>query len=188
MNAFEYISTLLSIIIGVGITHLLIGISRLIYNPKGVKIYWIHLLWTFSVFTNLIWYWWFEFGFSSVTEWTFQMYFFIIIYAVLLFLLSVINIPFYFPDNFKEYYYSSKNWFFIVFIAVNAIDILDSYLKGSDYINKLGISYILYLIVCFFLSILAILIRKEIFHGIIAVFFALYQIWYAITVFSTISS
>ena len=188
MDTFEYISTLLSIIIGVGITHLLIGISRLINNPKGVKIYWIHLVWTFSVFTNLIWFLWFEYGFSSVTEWTFQMYFFLIIYAVLLFLLSVINIPFHFPEDFKEYYYSSKNGFFIVFIAVNAIDILDSYLKGGDYLIKLGMSYLIYVIACFVLSILAILIRKEIVHGIIAISFALYQIWYAITAFSTISA
>jgi hypothetical protein len=188
MDAFEYISTLLSIIIGVGITHLLIGVSRFIYNPRGVKVYWIHLVWTFSVFTNLIWYWWFEFGFSTVTEWTFQMYFFIIIYAVLLFLLSVINIPFHFPQNFKEYFYSSKNWFFVVFIAVNLIDVLDSYLKGVDYLRNLGMSYLFYLIASVGLSVLAIFIRKELFHGILAVLFALYQIWYAITAFSTISA
>ena len=103
-------------------------------------------------------------------------------------MLCVINMPFHFPEDFKEYYYSSKKWFFIIFITINAIDVLDSYLKGSDYLIKLGMSYLIYLIAVFVLSILAILIRKEIFHGIIAIFFALYQIWYAITAFSTISA
>jgi len=188
MNPFEYISTLLSIIIGLGITHLLIGVSRFIYNPKGVKIYWIHLVWTFSIFMILVWFWWHEFGFSTVSEWTFQKYFFIIIYAVLLFLLSVINIPFHFPDNFKDYYYSSKRWFFLVGIAVYAIDVLDSYLKGSEYFGMLGLSYLIYIACSVGLCILAIFTRKEILHGIIAIFFALCQIWFAITAFSTISA
>ena len=188
MTSFEYISTLLSIIIGLGITHLLIGISRLINNPKGVKIYWIHLVWTFSIFTYMIFFWWFEYKFSSLPEWTFQVYLFIILYAVLLFLLCVINMPFHFPEDFKEYFYSSKKWFFIIFIAINAIDILDSYLKGSDHLSSLGFGYVLYVSISLVLSILAIFIRNVIFHGIIAVLFSMYQIWYAITAFNTISS
>ena len=72
MTSYEYLSTLLSIIIGLGITHLLVGIGRIINNPKGVKPYWIHLVWTLAIFIYLIQYWWFEYKLISILEWTFR--------------------------------------------------------------------------------------------------------------------
>jgi hypothetical protein len=187
MTSFEYISTLLSIIIGLGITHLLIGVSRLIYNPKGIKIYWIHLVWTFFIFTYMISFWWFEYRFSSVQGWTFQLYLFVILYAVLLFFLCVINMPFYFPENFKEYYYSSRKWFFIVLLILIAVDIADSFLKGSDYMASLGLGYAIFGSVATILSIVAINTVKEILHGIIAIILTLYQIGYLVIAFNTLS-
>ena len=187
MSSFEYIFTLLSIIIGLGITHLLVGIGRLINNPKGVKVYWVHLVWTFRIFTSMIFFWWFEYKFSEVAEWTFPVFLFIIFYAVLQFLWCVINMPFYFPKNFTDYYYSSRKWFFLIFIAICAVDILDTYLKGPDHLKSLGLIYYINITASIVISILAIIVRSKIFHGVIATLFVLYQIWFAITMYNTIS-
>lgn len=186
MSSFEYIFTLLSIIIGLGITHLLVGIGRLINNPKGVKIYWVHIVWTIRIFTSLIFFWWFEYKFCEMTEWTFPVFLFIILYAVLMFLWCVINMPFYFPKNFEDYYYSSRKWFFLIYIVICAIDIIDTYIKGQDHLNNLGLHYFIYVSIAILLSIFAIIVRNRIFHGVIAVLFLLYQIWFAITVYGTI--
>jgi cell division protein FtsW (lipid II flippase) len=187
VSSFEYISTLLSIIIGLGITHLLMGTSRLINNPKGVKIYWVHLVWTFTLFIYMIIFWWFEYKFTSIQEWTFLIYLFIILYAVLLFLLCVINMPFRFPADFRDYYYSFRKWFFVVLIAVNLVSVFDSYLKGRDHLNSLGIEYGVYISVSIVLCIMAIFSRNRILHGSIAVLYSLYQILYSIKALDTIA-
>ena len=188
MDSFEYISTLLSIIIGLGITHLLIGISRLINNPKGVKIYWIHLVWTLFIFIYMIAFWWFEYKFSSINEWTFQLYLFIILYTVLLFFLCVINMPFHFPENFKDYYFKSRKWFFSVLLIINIVDVIDGFLKGSDHMASLGMGYAIFITVFIILSIVAIFVRKELIHGTIVIVFSLYQICYLIIAFNTLSN
>jgi hypothetical protein len=187
MTSFEYISTLLSIIIGLGITHLLIGVSRLIYNPKAIKIYWIHLLWTLYIFIYMISFWWFEYNFSIIQGWTLQLYLFIILYAVLLFFLCVINMPFHFPEDFKTYYYASRKWFFTVLIFISVVDIIDGFQKGVDYMVGLGIGYALFVTVTMLLSIVAISTRKELAHGLIAIILTLYQVGYLFMAFRTLS-
>ena len=186
MEPFKYISTLLSIIIGLGITHLLVGVSRLVYNPKKVRIYWIHLVWTISIFVYMVFFWWFEFKLSLIEEWTFQLYLFVIFYSVLLFLAAVINMPFYFPDDLKEYYYTSRKWFFGVFIGINVIDLIDTLVKGTDHFLNLGIGYIFFVTSSILFGCMALFTKKEILHACIAIIFALYQIWYGLTAFNSL--
>jgi len=186
MTSFEYISILLSIIIGLGITHLLIGVGRLINKPKTLKIYWIHIVWTFFIFHYMITFWWFEFAFSNLQEWTFQLYYFIILYAVLLFCLCIINMPFHFPENFRQYYYSRRKWFFSVILAYNIVDVIDTLLKGSTHISNLGAGYPVLIIVSIILSIVAIFSRRELVHGIIAVTYTLYHLGYTYIKFNTL--
>lgn len=176
MNSFEYISTLLSIIIGLGITHLFVGISRMINNTKGVKIYWIHLLWSFYLFIFMISFWWFEYTYTSFSDWTFQVYLFLILYAVVLFFLSVINMPHRFPDDFKTYFFSSRKWFFAALLALNVIDVFDSMMKGTEHMTGLGTAYIIFMTFNFLMIITGLITRKEFLHGIIVILINLYQL------------
>jgi len=43
MGMFEYVTVLTSIIVGLGITHLLQGTTRLIQEPEAGRPYWVHL-------------------------------------------------------------------------------------------------------------------------------------------------
>lgn len=45
ISAFEYVTVLISIVVGLGITEVLSGIADLIKQSKRVKFYWPHLLW-----------------------------------------------------------------------------------------------------------------------------------------------
>jgi hypothetical protein len=49
MNAFSYLSVLLSIIIGFGMTQVLTAMGRLIRHRAHVRFYWPSLLWAFTV-------------------------------------------------------------------------------------------------------------------------------------------
>lgn len=186
MGSFEYITALLSIIIGLGITHLFVGISRLINNAEGVKIYWIHLLWSFYIFIYMISFWWFEYKFSTLNELTFQVYLFMILYAVVLFFLSVINMPYHFPEDFKTYFYSSRKWFYTALLTTNVIDIFDSALKGSEYLSSLGTAYVIFMSITFLLLVLGTVSRKVLIQAAVVIFMNLYQLWFLLSNFKTL--
>ena len=57
MTTFEYIAVLLSVIVGLGLTHLLGAVARLIHHPGRYKLYWIHLFWAWYVFVYLLYFW-----------------------------------------------------------------------------------------------------------------------------------
>ena len=44
MEMFNYVMVLASVIIGLGIAHLLQGVGGIVQHPGREKIYWVHLL------------------------------------------------------------------------------------------------------------------------------------------------
>ena len=99
MDVYLHVRVLLSMILGLGVGHLLRGVSRIVQHPRKYKIYWVHLVWTLFLFLYLIHFWWWEFYLQKVGQWTFPLYFFIAIYATLLFLLCSL----FYPDEMGEY-------------------------------------------------------------------------------------
>ena len=186
MDAFEYIITLISIIVGLGITHLFVGISRLINNTKGVKIYWIHLLWSFYIFIYLISFWWFEYKFASLQEWSFQVYLFLILYAVILFFLCVLNMPYHFPEDFKTYFFSNRKWFFAALIVTNGIDVFDSIMKGGEYVSELGAGYIIFMVITTLLLALGFISRKVLVQAAVVILVNLYQLGFLLINFKSL--
>ena len=45
MSAFDYVMTLAAVVIGLALTHLMQGVGRILEDPRGAKIWWVHLLW-----------------------------------------------------------------------------------------------------------------------------------------------
>jgi hypothetical protein len=165
MTTFEYLAVLISIIVGLGITHLLGGLARFIHRPNRYKFYWIHLLWAWYVFVYLLHFWWFELWFTSVEEWTPTLYAFLILYAIFLYLLAVVVLP---PDSsegvdFREYFFHKKIWFFGILLLTFLVDIPDTLIKGREITwHWYGVPLVL----------IAILTRNTKYHGAIAIFFS----------------
>lgn len=134
MTTFEYITVLLSIIVGLGITHLLIGIARLINHPDQYRVYWIHLLWTVQTFEWLVYFWWFNLTMGTREEWTGLLYTFFIMWVVVSFLRCAVIIPIDFPKNgnFRDYFFAKRRWFFGLLIAEGLFNLADTAIKGVD--------------------------------------------------------
>src|SRR5262245_14610861 len=107
---FEYVMVLASIIVGLGLTHLLQGVSRLVISWGQTKPYWVHLIWVAYMFVTTVMWWWVEFRFRDVEVWTFQLYMFVLGYAFIIYLMCA----WLFPDetgalkSYKEYFYSRR--------------------------------------------------------------------------------
>ena len=187
MTTFEYIAVLISIIVGLGITHLLGGLGRLIGNPGKAKVYWVHIAWSLYLFVYLVAFWWWEFRLNTVEDWTIELYLFLVLYAVLMYLLCVIVYPMEFPSDFREYFYLRRRWFFGVWILIYVVDVVDTLSKGGAYFASYGLEYPVTMTAYITLSATAIFTVNRRFHGGFAVGMCFYQFVWMFRLFGTVS-
>ena len=69
MQAFEYLGVLVSVVIGLAMTHLVVGLVQLIQSRQSVTAYWVHLVWVFNILYTLLGFWWFFYSWQSLPEW-----------------------------------------------------------------------------------------------------------------------
>ena len=171
MDVYLHVKVLLSMILGLGVAHLLRGVARIVQHPRKYTIYWVHLVWVLFLFLYLIHFWWWEFYLQRVAQWTFPLYFFIAIYATLLYLLCSL----FFPDEMDEYdgyrgyFYSRRQWIFTFMAILFVADVIDTFIKGPDYRARLGMFYVVRTAAYILLSLLAVKIRNPRFHAVFAI-------------------
>jgi hypothetical protein len=188
MEMFNYVMVLASVIIGLGIAHLLQGVGAIVQHPGREKIYWVHLTWVATIFLRAIFWWWFEFRLSKTPEWTFTLYLFVLGYAVLIYLWCALLFPRDLAgyDGFKDYFYSRRAWFLGLLIIGQAVDVGDTLLKGIEHFLSLGPSYIISVVILSALMLIGIRTRSERYHAALALFSLLFLIGYTLLVFDTV--
>jgi len=188
MEMFEYVSVLTSIIIGLGIAQILQGITGIIQHPEQGKVYWIQFCWVGYMFLLAVFWWWWEFRLGTVEIWTFPLYMFVILYAVLVYLLCALLFPTDYSgyDGPKDYFYSKRAWFFGLLIFVNIIDLGDTLLKGWEYFASLGLEYPIATVSKMVLAGIAIYSKNEKYHAFVAISLLLYQLAWAFRLLFTV--
>ena len=165
MSQFEYIAVLVSVIAGLGIVHLLSGITRFLSTKGPWKPYWVHLLWTWNVFHFIVFYWWFFWRWSAISDWQLLLFLFILVYAVLLYMLCAILFP---PNekktDFREIYYQNRKYFFGLWVLIMLIDIGDTQLKIYHGLSGFGSYHIFMYLALITGSILAARSSNHRFH------------------------
>jgi hypothetical protein len=139
MGSFEYVMALVSIVVGLGLTHVLsalgAAVHRLRHGPP-IRLEAVYLLWVGFVLAWLLSFWWWEFKFHELdTKWTFGLYLFVILYAVVLFLMAVILVPKGMEgvQDSYTYFMAGRRWFFGAVLLANGVDVVDSLLKGTSW-------------------------------------------------------
>jgi hypothetical protein len=185
MTMFEYVMVLVSIIIGLAMTHLLQGLLDIV--QRRPRIYWVHLVWVAWVFFQTTFWWWWQFRYNAVETWTFPLYLFIIGYAFLLYLLCGLLFPASLEGygDFKTYFYERRAWFFAVFVVIFAVDVADSALKGADYLARLGPRYLIANTLFATAGVVAAFVRNERYHAILVVGLFAYMLLFSLSAFFT---
>ena len=178
MDQFIHVRTLIAIILGLSVTHIVQGVVKLIAHPTKTKIYWIHFLWVAFLFLLIIHFWWWEFGLREIHQWNFVKYIFVISYAILFYASAYLLFPATLDeyDGFKDYYYSRKKWFFGALALTYVLDFFDSQLKGTAYLASLGTEYYASLGIHILFCLVAIFSRKSYIHVALAAIFIGYQL------------
>ncbi|CAH1658124.1 conserved membrane hypothetical protein [Hyphomicrobiales bacterium] len=141
---FPHVRIVMGMVIGLAITRMLTGLASFIQHPGRHRLSLLHMLWVGSILLELVLFWWWEFGLSRISNWSFGIYLFLIGYAVVLYLLAALL----FPDNISEYagyedfFIRRRRWFFGLLAAAFLLDIVDTLIKGSEHWSQLSGDYL----------------------------------------------
>jgi hypothetical protein len=143
MEMFSYVMVLASVIAGLAITQLLQGVAGIVQHPSRHRAYWVHLIWVAYAFEYVALWWWYEYNFIKMGQWSFGLYLFVLLYAVVIYLMCAVLAPLDLRnfDDFEAYYYSRRRWFLALAAIVILFDVGDTLSKGLEHFRSLGPHY-----------------------------------------------
>jgi hypothetical protein len=168
MSQFEYIIVLVAVIAGLGVVHLLRGVARFFTAPDLCKPYWVHILWTWNVFQYIVFFWWFVWRWSEVSEWQLLLFFFILIYATCLYLLCAVLYP---TDHlgkvdFKTVYMNNRRAFFLLLVFTMLVDIIDTRWKITIGLTAVGLLHTVIWVTVIAGSLIGAKVKNHIYHAV----------------------
>ncbi|HEX6535212.1 MAG TPA: hypothetical protein VF041_11470 [Gemmatimonadaceae bacterium] len=92
-DEFQYLTVLISIILGLGLTQLLTGIGRLVQARARVRLYWPALLWIALVLLMHVQVWWALFDLRAHRGWTFLNFLVVLLTPTCLYLMAALALP-----------------------------------------------------------------------------------------------
>jgi hypothetical protein len=173
MDSFEYLSVLVSIIVGLGLSHLLATTARLIQARDRVQLYGPTLIWMGVLFVLQIQIWWAAFEWESSAVWTFFSFLLFLMLPIGAYLLSVLLVPdLDAPDavDLRASYFANRRWFFGLLTVLPLVSLLHEQVHGglvqwdADAGFRLGFLAV---------ALVGLGVRREFVHWILAVGFAL---------------
>lgn len=186
---FEYVFVLVSIIVGLAVTHLLQGAVRVTRQTHGKPLYWVHLLWIANLLLNLVVWWWFEFQLREVRVWTFQLYLFVLAYAVLLYVICRLLVPEDIDgyESWKSWFLERRTGFFVGLTLVGPVDLADTLVKGQQHLVDLGWGYLGPSVLLNATSVIAIFVRDPRYHAYVAIQYMALLLWICFGLFGTMT-
>ncbi|PYJ12205.1 MAG: hypothetical protein DMF06_00340 [Verrucomicrobia bacterium] len=133
MGEFEFISVLISLIIGLGITNLLSGAGRAFYRRRKSPIDEVHMVLTVVTILILVLNWWVTFSWRAETNWTFEKFLVLIVWMVSLFMLTIFLYP---PDlseaeEARDIWLHNRVGYYGAFVVMCLFDILQTAMRGG---------------------------------------------------------
>lgn len=134
LDAFSYLSVLLSIILGLGLTQLLTAAGRLIRHRDRVHFDWLPLLWSTVLLIVYVQAWWAMFGLRALREWTFVTFLVVFAQTTTLYMMAAVILPEQVEDtgvDLAAYYARHHRWFFGFFLATLCISVVKDVLLSG---------------------------------------------------------
>ena len=133
MSSFEFISILMSIIIGLGVTNLLAGTGRAFYRRRQNPMDEVHVVFTAATLLVLVLNWWVAFKWNSEVAWSFDKFLALIVWTIALYMLTIFLYP---PDLSQEEehrgrFQRNRAGYYSTFIAFCLLDIAQTAIRGD---------------------------------------------------------
>jgi hypothetical protein len=169
MSDFEFLSVLISIVIGFGLTHLLGGLGYAYHFRKTNKMDAVHVAWTIAVFFLLVLNWWVFLLWRGFESWTFAVFFTIVMWAVSMYVLALALYP---PRlardvDYRTLFESNRTWLLATFIIMLLLDLVVTGIRDEAVPETFFIVYLGHYIT---IAAVGIVVRKR--------FYDLFAAWY----------
>lgn len=144
MTAFEYLSVLLSIILGLAITQVLQGYRSLLLARANVRLYAPSLIWSGVILLFTTQAWWASFGLEDQREWRFETFLVIVLQMALIYMTAALVLPDV-PDgaaiDLEMHYEAQRRPFFSCLLAVLVVSLLKDLMLSGSLPNRLNVAF-----------------------------------------------
>src|SRR3954466_9687397 len=93
MDAFSYLSVLLSIILGLGLTQILTSLGRILRDRDRVRIDWLPISWGLLLVVVYVQVWWAMFGLRTQRDWAFFGFAVVLAQTATLYVMAAVALP-----------------------------------------------------------------------------------------------
>ena len=126
MEAFDYLSVLVSIVLGLGITQLLSGFGTWLEQRQNFRAYGPAIAWAGFLLLVHVQTWWTMYGMRGFDSWNFLQFAVVLMQPIVLFLLAVIvlpgpNAP---KNDPRENFLAQRRWFYGLLMGLVAVSVL----------------------------------------------------------------
>lgn len=124
MSAFDYLSVMISIVLGLGVAQLLTTAGVIIRERDRLKPYWLTVLWIAVLVLIHVQNWWTMFGLRDRADWSFTAFFMLLLQPIVLYLLSSLLTPNLDREtDLRAAFERQSRAFFTVFLALLCISL-----------------------------------------------------------------
>lgn len=184
MDAYSYLSVLLSIILGLAITQVLQGFRGLMLARSRVRVYWPSLAWAILLLVIDVQVWWAMYELRFRPDWSFIGFAVVLAQTVPLYLLAGLVLP----DidaagsvDLRTHYYENHRWFFSLLAVLLIVSIGKQLVLYGDLPAPLDLGFQMALLVS---SLIAASTAHERFHKLLVPFSAALLVIYIATLFA----
>jgi hypothetical protein len=168
MSPFEFVAAFFSVVLGLGVAHLLGGISALLEARDRVRTNWIHSSWVLTTILLLIHSWWGMWSLKAAPAWSYPAFLCFVAYLIALYLISTLLLP-----RIQEHgpidlgaHFDTIRPVFLSFVA--AVFALGTVLNYTLFTVNIFSIFIIIPGVCFVLILLGAMIRNRRYHAVLA--------------------
>ena len=187
MDQFSYLSVLISIILGLGITQLVTGLGRLIQARHRVQLYAPTLAWVALLLLIHVQTWWAMFGLRNQPHWSFVQFFIVLLQPLVLSLLAALVLPDFGADtpvDLRANYFDQARWFFCLMVLLLVISLVKDLVLTGSLPNAINVgAHVMFIAT----SIVAALTRREWYHRQLAPFSMVLMLAYIGVLFAQLS-
>lgn len=169
MDAFTYLSVLLSIILGLAVQQVLQGYRALILSRRRVRFYGPPLAWSVLVLLMVAQHWWASFGLAERSEWSFALFATILVQTAFFYMMAAIVLPDVPPDqpvDLRDHYYREAPAFFWISAGAIGWSMFREWMLGGGLPDDVNLAFHLLFLA---MAVTAALVRRPRVHELFAV-------------------
>jgi hypothetical protein len=135
VSTAEYLSVLVSIVVGLGISHVLSGVGNLLVDRLRVRFWWVWGAAVLMVFLAHVQFWWSTFTVAGAVGANFFAFLFFLLTPIALYLAAVVLLPDFEGEgeiDLRAHFLANHRWFFGFVAMVPVLNAVRSVVISGD--------------------------------------------------------